>query len=408
MKKVDVLIVGGGILAWVLAQRISRLNTVKSAVIISSRELHTSSLRNQSWLQSGLLYNLDDSVEREVAELCIFHGRKLMDLRNERMLRQAAIMAVKSEEEAEKKISFLRAHGFIYPNHYLNTNEAREKLGNDFLNSESYSKGSKFIWTPDQPFDEGGLLRFCEDSISFANFKFSSIKGNAVLKKNALTKNGYSVQVDNEEFDPGVLFVLTGLNTIRFLEPLGIEENIKIKARRCVLMKSLNFIDLKVPIFINKINNTNINTVKDLSGKKLHLLGDSIYTPVENIHQLPKDMNVTTQDKELFLQNFCQSGGYPDLKSKLELFLEDDNNFSVCYKTESAAYLPWIYDSNTFDQCGYKNIYMAGPGKATLAFHTATELLRIAKLGEGIEQTSQLRTNGNSEIKMWFEEKQTK
>lgn len=399
MEKIDVMIIGGGILGLVLANKLSKCDSINSAVIVSSDDFHTASLHNQSWLQSGGLYDLDDKEQLKVAELCIMHGRKLVEMLNIQMLRGCGIMALKDQKEAEKKIKFFERFGFKSDS--FNSTQIAKVLGYDFSSSPQFTPDTCFIRTPDQPFPEGDLLRFCEDSLRIAKFNFSTLKGRAILEKHSLAPNGYIVKVNNQTYCPSYLFIMAGLNTKHLLQPLGLDNTVTLSARRCVLMKSSFITDLKVPIFIDKLSNTNINTVKDLRGNIAYLLGDSQSKPVSMLDRAI-EQQVNQADKEQFIENFCSKTFYPHLRTRLEPLINDNSNFSVCFKVENQSYLPWIYESNILAP-EFPNIFIAGPGKATLAYYTAHELIKKANINLEGDSVSPNGPGTSSKIVMWFE-----
>jgi hypothetical protein len=401
MKKVDILIVGGGILGYVLANQISRSRTVKSAVIISSNDFHRASTQNQSWLQSGLIYNLDHPLTRREAELCAMHGRKLLELRNKSINANFGVMALPNEHEAQKKITFLNQYGFPYDEPIIPQRKIPDLLGNYLANSGHFTSDTYFIRTPDQSFDEEGLLRFCEVSLRRALFDFRSVKGSAQLLINPSARNGYSIIVNEEEFDPGILFLAVGLNTKRFLSPLEIEDFIELKARRCVLMKAALNLGLKPSILVDRIASININAVKGRRSETIYLIGDILNQAVPDMKEKPFRQQVTEEDKIQLFENLCQPENFPQLKNIITPLLSDDQNFSVCYKVEDEGHLPWIYETNKFAS-RFPNMYIAGPGKATLAYYTANELLNRANITIQDTPIFSSLMELDSEIEMWF------
>src|SRR6185503_20200928 len=148
------------------------MNLYKNIVLIWSPDKHTASTHNQSWLQSGLLYRMNDELERKVANLCINSGQHLLSLRNMKRNINGGIMALENEKDAIDRINFLKSHGFEYDEPYINPSSLYKYLGNDFSMCTKFNHYTRFIWTPDQPFDEGDLLRFCEDSLKLSETNF--------------------------------------------------------------------------------------------------------------------------------------------------------------------------------------------------------------------------------------------
>ena len=396
------VIIGGGILGWVLAHLLSKCRGLKDALIISSERLHTSSLQNQAWLHTGLIYDLDSPEGREDAELCIQHGRKLLDLRNISVTDRFGIMALANEEEALKKATFLGRWGFPQYGGILSQEEVERLLGKDFSRSSQFTRDTCFIKTPDQPFDEGGFLRFFQVSLQNAPFSFQQIQGIAAIKRSLVARNGYSVSVNGEEIDPGKLFVIAGVNTQRILLPLGIAERINLTARRCILMQAPMMTDLSADLYMDTLSRLNVNTVTNWIGQKRCLFGDILNSPVEDLTRELVGRAVTEEDKWKLLDNLCKPEHYPQLKERLLPFMADDRNFSVCYKTESEGHKAWIFEASNYDQ-NLQNLYIAGSGKATMAYYAAQELLSRAKINVEPTPIPALIKVHISGMKTWYE-----
>ncbi|HVU98723.1 MAG TPA: hypothetical protein VHE34_26050 [Puia sp.] len=379
MTQVEAIIIGNGIMARVTSHLMAKEGVFKKALIIGSEALPTASTQNQVWLQSGLIYPLETEKGKREAELCIRFGRRLNEMRLKSMTERFGIMAVASEQEAWRKIDFQIRNGFPQYDHILRPAEVERLLGRDFAQSAHYPEGTCFFKTPDQPFDEGGLLGFCRDSLRSPSSGFSSITGNATLRKSQVARNGYSLVVNGEEYDPGMLFVMAGVSTKQLLAPLGIEQHINIHARRCVLMRAPIITDLSADLFVDMMSHLSVNVVTNGLGEKMCLFGDVQFSLVPDLTQAMTDRDVTDDDKSKFLENLCQPQFFPQLRSRLIPLMKDNANFSVCYKTECDGHLPWIFPSAKFAP-EFPNIFVAGPGKATLAWYAAQELLKLAKI----------------------------
>jgi FAD dependent oxidoreductase len=402
MERIDVAIIGGGILGWTLAHLLSKSENLHSGVILSSADFHSASLHNQSWLQSGLLYDLDNRQGEEEATRCMMYGRKIPDLQNVPFRSLPGVMALANEAQAKKKLAFLEKYGYSAPQALIDRREAERLLGKDFYKSPQFTPDTCFIRTPDQTFKEGAYLRFCENSLGLAGFPFQSLRGVAQLIKNTAARNGYSVRVNGREFDPATLFIAAGVSTKRILEPLGLSDKINIGARRCVLFKAPFDTDLRADVFMDKLSKINVNLAETRRGEKTWLFGDILNSPVADLFTAPPYPSVRAQDKEEFIRNFCDPNHYPHLRTKLEPFLKNDANFSVCFKTEIVGHLPWISDSNELGS-EFRNIYIAGPGKATLAWFTAHELLQRTNLLTEVGPAQSRSIPSISEIQQWSE-----
>jgi hypothetical protein len=289
-------------------------------------------------------------------------------------------MAVKNEEEAAKRIQFLKEIGHMkYPDFMLKPEEVHNLLG-EFSKSKNFNDETRFIWTPDQPFPEGELLRNCEEAFLSSSVHRERIVADAALYPSNKTKNGYVVRANGVDYDTKKLFVIAGINTPNLLMPLGIDGLIDVTARRCVLLKADIRTDLKVAIYMDKVNNTNINIVKNKNGDNVYLFGDGLYTEVEDINNIELKRQVTDEEVQRFISNYCDENKYPQLERKLSPFFKDIRNFNVCYKVENQSYLPWIYNMGELTENTYKNLHVAGAGKATLAFYVAEKLIYNAGL----------------------------
>jgi glycine/D-amino acid oxidase-like deaminating enzyme len=401
MERVDIVIIGGGIAAWTFSYLLRQAQGIGKAIIVSSPDQHTASTHNQSWLQSGALYRLNEPASRQGAILCIQQGRKLLEPRNIRITERFGVMALANEVQAREKMEFIQQNGFSEYGAILSRVEVRRLLGLDFSQSEHFTGDTCFIKTPDQPFDEAELLRFFENSARGARFSFQSIRATAILKRNGQARNGYSIEANGIEYDPKQLFVMAGVNTLRFLMPLGIADRLPLKARRPVLMQVPLVTDLTADLFMDTVGELNVNTVANWRGERICLFGDSLSTDVIDLTQELTDRSITRQDKRRFMENFCRPVNYPHLRDRLSPYMDDNRRFSVCYKIETQGILPWIFDSSEIAP-EFPNMYIAGSGKATLAYYVADKLMKLAKIPIQTESQTPRIVWPSSEIDMWF------
>lgn len=358
----SIIVIGDGIVGSCLIYLLSRLGYENILNVTSNH--HKSSVNNQTWLQSGALYNTDMPQQAKVARLLALHGPELEQEFNLPSHSKKGIIGVKTQKEAKDKIAYFEKFGKYFT--YLGHEEA------NFLLKDFYSRDLTYINVPDHPFDESTILNTCRAVGEGHGVSFIEAKECYIIQKDKTLK----VEIDGKIFDSDIVFLAGGVGTKKILNQ--IEMPIPINAFRSLLLSVPYNFNCGVEMFADQKRNINFIDVSSLSNSNLYLLGNGMRSNTVNMFGDFKNYKeVHTAEYNEFVENLSS---FPKIKDVLVNNCQL-KNLNACFKVEHIVkntpnYFPWIFSSKNFKSISSNNLLVVGgAGKATLGLFTAKKML---------------------------------
>jgi glycine/D-amino acid oxidase-like deaminating enzyme len=209
----DVAIIGGGILGLIVACLTARkgLRTVLFRMS-DSRTPHADTLRNQSWLQSGLRYV---RVNKVLAEMMRTHGHRMLEFFGIQPPNGRGVLQVASNDEAQRVYDDAVELGVRADIRELHFDEARALLG--ALHNE---QGVAFE-TPESPFDEATLLVEAREAARLWRAEFRQVVRPVELMPFPQRSPSYRLRVEGKELEAGTTVLAAGSGNLPLLRMLN-------------------------------------------------------------------------------------------------------------------------------------------------------------------------------------------
>jgi glycine/D-amino acid oxidase-like deaminating enzyme len=356
----DFVILGGGILGTALAALASQAG--HSVLVLRLHDdgiPRADTLRNQGWLQSGLLYRRDEFASedeyRVVARTTYFGGRDM--LRECKMIasEERGVLRVLDKErlaETEHKAKLLRLSRAEFRR--LNTDEAQARLG------ELYEAGSFYFNLPDSPFDEAGVLRYLRSLATRNGAQFEQLDGPVSLEASGQTT---LIRWGNVALKSPLTLLAAGAGNLALMQQIG--HSPPAVLRRTPLLVYPDTRGMGVPLLVDL----------DRGFSAVRHLGDSASAGAvvigTKVRKQPAQF-ARPEHRRIPSDEVVEFGRC--LHPRFECCMRS-GRFTAGYelipiKPATSTYLePWVED--------YGSVVLASPGRATLGLEGARKALAV-------------------------------
>jgi glycine/D-amino acid oxidase-like deaminating enzyme len=240
--EVDLIILGGGILGAALAHLTAEAGfRVLLLRMNDRRRPRADTLRNQAWLQSGLIYKRSDFVDEEhyfrVALQTYVQGRLMLDDLGIPIPTSGGVLRVASSKKAREvetraKRLLLRDEEF----HPLEPSKAKDLLGRMHMN------GSTYFAIPDRPFDEARIVDSHRAFARDAGARVIDLPGPVELQR---TAEGLEITMGTFTVLSRLTVIAAGAGNVPLLAQLG--EPALLELRQTPLLVAQHPTDLNMP-----------------------------------------------------------------------------------------------------------------------------------------------------------------
>lgn len=363
----DAVVIGGGILGTAVAALASLAGY--RVLLLRLQDVgrpRADTLRNQGWLQSGLLYKLEDFADeneyRNVARTTYFGGREMLRECEMSHSSERGVLRVLDPNriaETEYKARLLKLPESEFRR--LETNEARDLL------LEMYEPNSTYYTLPDSPFDEAGVLRYLRARAMEKGAEFVQLTEPVSLEPITGTTR---IRCGQTALESPVTLVAAGAGSLPLMTQAGY--TLSAELRRTPLFVHSGTCGLAVPLLADVNRGFSVlRHIGNSSSSGAIVIGTkSKKQPVEFV---PPDQR-RIPDDEIVKFKKC-------LHPELDRYVST-GRFTAGYEVipkppvVKSFVEPWIED------CG--NILFASPGRATLGLAGAK--LALASLISKIAQ----------------------
>jgi glycine/D-amino acid oxidase-like deaminating enzyme len=378
----DIAVVGGGIVGLSIAALAAQMGyRVRVVRLSDDMKPCADTLRNQGWLQSGLMYLdwFDDRTRgRVLARQMYMAGRQMLrDLQlSLPMESDHGIMRLKDEDQAkrlEQDAEYLQLPGVAR----MSSGVAEELLG------ELYEDGIYYS-IPDAPFPEDVVLTTLRE-FALGN-EADLIQSDTPARLVADTKSESGVRVDCTvgDQDYGIFSKITvlaaGAGNWKLLDDLGVEPAMRLRQTPLLVLHETLYAD--VPIFADRVRKFSFvrhPPDHEVMPAGALVIGTRVHSEVA--FRQPQLREIAADDRKKFEE------GLPEvLKAKVSA-----GRFTAGYEVipddtvglkDVEPWIAWVED--------YRGLLKASPGRATMGMFVARQVL--AKITSRIGTPSTVRT----------------
>jgi len=355
--KGDIAIIGGGILGVVLAHEAAAAGFKPVVFRLSDEEVpFADSLRNQSWLQSGLRYVRHNAP---LAQRMWAFGRRLHEALGVPVPSGRGVFKLQSKD-VPIFLEDVRNLGVTTDVKELTAEEADRLLG------RHYESGHHYYSTPESPFDEAKLIRQGREQAERRNAVFCEIAKPAEIIPLAGQSPSHRIRVDGKEMEFGTTILAAGAGNIPLLETLGGQVRIKIVQTPLLVLPGAPTIE--TAIFIDRSSKFSLVAHPPGRGRSdgCMVFAAEVNEPI-GLHCLPSGRKVHP-DKRAALR-----AAVPDpLKSRLA-----QSRVTAGWELSVVRDEAELHTAEPFIESaqGHDDIVIAMPGRATLALYAAERIM---------------------------------
>lgn len=354
-RSFDFVIIGGGILGSALAAL--AVGAGFEPLVLrrpDSTAPNADTLRNQGWLQSGIMYPIHyfggESAYRSFAAKTFFAGRQLLEICGLPIPDGGGLLSVSDSsrvETLEKKRALLN----LSPHEFrvLEPDEARQMLG------AYHAPGSSYYRIPDGPFNEAVVLD---------HFRREAIAGGALFveidEPASLAMAGGQVKVefgDGRKIETPIAVVTAGVGSFGLMQQCGITLDGELQRTPLVVGDAPP--DMPAPILVDL--DRGFSAVRHERGGGV---GAAIVmgTRAKTLHEGPVVRTITHAEQKKF------SEGVPPVFEASVAAGRYTAGYEVMPRPSAgiSAYEPWIEEAGP--------LLFASPGRATVSFMAAQDL----------------------------------
>ena len=385
-RKVDVAIVGYGIEGRMLAQMITSLGQFEKVVAFDAPHplnLGADSTRNHSVIHFGLFYGEKNLV---AATNMAYSGHRMHEIVGLPIPSDGGILAVNDEDEVEKVFAIAKQLKIENQVWKIQQSEAQKKL------AEFYSSEKQYVRIPETVFKEDMIL----EKLDFMarELGLELIKEKISLVPSNLDENKCYLKSETEIFEADFIILAAGAGLLNLFEQIGIDHSLKVF--RTPIMRFLVQTEMEATLFIDK-------SKKGLGGEMLAVARHEINQPPYNNFLViaqsmredikdPKSEREVTLEEEQKIRNEVPTSILPERDAKGYRVIAGYKTEFIDQNGNSAI------DSKLLDCGSYGNIIGVIPGKATLAFDAAYQVMSWLTEKAKIETKQIISEFKNTEI----------
>ncbi|MFN0252813.1 MAG: FAD-dependent oxidoreductase [Kofleriaceae bacterium] len=368
---VDIVILGGGLLGMCIAALVSQDAPDRDVLVcrLSDRQVpHADTLRNQSWLQSGLRYfkagQLGDRfrfAKRMYAARKALHDAVAFPL-------PTGIGVFRMRDEAEATELVARAQQFGVSVQRLDDAQARALLGDTFFES-----GSPYFVTPETTFEEAAILDELRARVA--------IRGNArevaapvTLVQDKSAPCGLVLDLGSVSIRAATTILAAGAGNIPLLGHVGLQSELQIDTTPLLVITDGAIVP-KARVFVDRVRECSVICHPPSAA----LPKGSLVIGVDGTTQ--RDVAFAAPAERRIPVALCERL-WAALPSSLRASHATQSRvtagFEVKHRGAMTSSEPWI--SPGFD--GFPGLVAAIPGRATLSMSVASDVVaRVRSAG---------------------------
>jgi glycine/D-amino acid oxidase-like deaminating enzyme len=360
-KAVDFIIIGGGILGTAVAFIAADAGLSVLVLRLADAECpRADTLRNQGWLQSGIMYRPKD-FNNDLRACAAFASRTF--IAGQRMLKTCGIplstgngiLAASKETRIDEVRALSKELKFTQDEfRQLEADEVKEQIG-AFANPKA-----SYFAVPDAPFDEAGVLTFLRDGATAKGAVFVEVDDAVRLER----RNGtVIVHLGENELESKLTLVTAGCGSFQLLGQLG--EMLPHQLRRTPLLVSDRPSGLPADVYVDVDLGFSAVRHKCATTGVEHVVVGTRTHDQPTAYAFPDERKIPLKEQMDFASNL-----HPELARKLL-----PSRFTAGYEVMPlegsgiSQYEPWIKD--------FGDVVFASPGRATVAFMAATEVMDL-------------------------------
>lgn len=354
---VDVVVIGGGILGMCVAMIAARASAdVVVCRLSDARVPHADTLRNQSWLQSGLRYVGDaDMHDRLLFAKRMRAARQLLhDELGFALPGGFGVFRMRDEADAadlERKAALL---GVAV--HRLRPEDAFALVGSLF-----YEPDSPYYATPEVPFDEAAIL---DELRARAGHGVHELVDPVALVPDAAAP-GFVITVGGAALRPGSAVLAAGAGNVPLLAQLGVAAALCIDRTPLVVIRDAGSIP-RTRVYVDRVRKLSVVTHPRSAVVRLGtmVIGVDGFTAEDVEFAAPGERRLVPEVEDALWRR---------LPRRLAIFRDRSRitaGFEVRHATSSSTSVPWISDPFP----GFPGLVAAIPGRATLSMSVAHDV----------------------------------
>jgi glycine/D-amino acid oxidase-like deaminating enzyme len=399
---IDLLVLGGGILGVGVAALAAALGYSVMLIRLGDEDRpQAETLRNQGWLQSGMMYVNRFKGNRKAG---LKLAKKMYAWGHTMLTRlgipipdenNRAILRVRTPQEGVQILSDARDLKISKFVRQLAESESQAKLGSLF------EEGSLYYSLPDIPFDEAAVLEVLRQNAVSDEALLLNTKTPARLIPDSGVAGRFNCEWEGGTLSPRVTVLAAGAGNYPLLEQLGVSPPMTL--RQTPLLVVRDELSTTVPIYADRTRGFSFvrQSLHTASGGAALVVGTNVHR--DNVpFRAAVDRRISEKEVE-------------DFKKCLPPVLEacvSTGRFTAGYELipDSSVRKGYFEDWVT-DVGGYPGLIMASPGRATLGLMTAQQVVRRASKLLGAPSPSKGRdpslvttSSWDDEIHMHFED----
>jgi glycine/D-amino acid oxidase-like deaminating enzyme len=383
-REFEFVIVGGGILGTTLAALAATSGTPPLVLRLRDSERpRADTLRNQGWLQSGLLYPRQDfaspSEYRVVAQKTFTGGRELLQhcgMQPSTELGVVRVVTRHQQEELEAKARILRFSPDTFRR--LEVGEAVQRLEGFF------EPGSMYYQVPDTPFDEARVLEYMRQVATDNGARFVQLTEPVSLEE----RNGQNiVRWSGQVLRSQLTVVAAGAGGLHLMRGAGYD--LPAVLRRTPLLVQPGSCGVKSPLLVDYGRGFSAVRHTLTDGSVAVVIGTRIHTqPVD--YAYPDDRSIPRGEIQRFRD--CLPANLLEA-AKNGRFTA---GFEVMPTRDGLSYLePWVE--------AHGSLIFSSPGRATLGLVAATETLAAVLRALSIQRGAPIKYSVGMGGSPWLE-----
>jgi glycine/D-amino acid oxidase-like deaminating enzyme len=247
----DVAVIGGGILGLASAALAAQRGYTAIVLRLSNEgRPRADTLRNQGWLQSGLMYvgrlGADRRRGRILANKMYNAGLVMLESLGLPVPNgePSGVLRVRSQDEADHLLADAAALGFSDVVREVEPSIIRQRLGPVFEEDTAYYS------IPDAPFPEALVLELLRMRAAEAGVHFVECDKPVCLKKNDRSPSGHGIHCGETTIVSKVTVIAAGAGSYGLLRDLEVDPKMKFQQTPLLVLDGCHSIE--VPIFVDR------------------------------------------------------------------------------------------------------------------------------------------------------------
>lgn len=359
----DIAVVGGGLLGMCIAALLSQDGTGRDVLVcrLSDRSVpHADTLRNQSWLQSGLRYfkagQFDDRLR--FAKRMYVARKALHDAVGFDLPDGIGVFRMRNEAEASELVD--RATQFGVALKRLDNAQARAMIGDTF-----FKAGSPYFVTPETTFEEAAILDELRARVA-ARGNAHEVAAPVTIAEDGSAPCGVVLQLGDVTIHASTTILAAGAGNIPLLDKLGLKPELQIDRTPLLVIADGTLVP-KARVFVDRVRQCSVicHPPNRAMPKGSLVIGVDGTTDEDVPFRPPAERRISSKTYELLWAALP-----PVLRTSHEMQSRVTAGFEVKHRSSASTSIPWI--STGYEK--FPGLIAAIPGRATLSMDVAAKV----------------------------------